>query len=815
MALPLRQAGEMGYIRPLLRSFRAAPGLTFAAILILSLSIGGATSLFTVVRSAIAETVPFPSSERLVHIYQAGPTETRGNAGYQTWLDWRERVQSFSHMAAVTLRSYPLTSGGDAEQIAALRVTHEFFDLLGVQPLYGRDFTAEDDTPDRRHVVILSHGLWQRRFGGDSSVVGRLLTFGGAQFEVIGILPADFHPVVSTGQYAPAEAWMPLGYDPSQPWACRSCGHLRTIGRVADGFTIEEATAELSTIQATLREENPGAYPEDERILLTRFQDVYVGETARRAFTMIGVALALLVLAAVATLSIMILLRIVSRSRSLAIRAVVGATPKHLRRELIAETLMIGLCGGIGAVAIAFTLNGLATARFRQLLPTLQSPRVDLFSIGFGIAVATLLGIVIGSAAVQYLGRISVLGSLTPGNRSMSVSRSRTRAHANLVIVTLAAGTLLIAAVLMTGRSLAILTERDPGFDRENVLTFRISPAGDDYDEDEEIISFHERLLNRFRQMPGVIDASLTSQLPLGGSGDRVGFAVEGVSGAEAPEVQRYVVDEHYFRTMKIGIVTGRSFDPRDHAGGEPVVIVGETTARRLWPDDDPIGQLVRTGGESADPPMRRVIGIARDVRHHALGEDPGMQAYFPFRQLPLTWGVIVLRTEAEPLTFLDEVRSVAAELDPRLPLFDAKSFEEIVMTTEATRRVVLEILIILAAITLIIAGASVYGVLSHVVARSWKEIGIRQAIGEMRSESFWRIIQRALGYSAAAMALGLGIILMAGAPMQPILFEVSPRDPVSLSIAGLLTMLLGIGAAAIPAWRAARIDPMTALRQE
>ncbi len=273
-------------------------------------------------------------------------------------------------------------------------------------------------------MVILSHNLWERRFGSERSILGRSLNFGGDQFEVIGVLPDDFRPVVSTGQYAPADVWMPLGYDPSLSWACRTCGHLRAIGRLAPGVTIEQASAELSAIQAGVRREHPGVYPKDERILMERFQDVYVGPVARRAFTVIGIALALLGLSTLATLSIMSLLRILGRRSALAIRAMLGATPQRLRKELVSESLILGLAGGAGAILVAFVINRVLADRFHQILPTLQPPRIDFVSIGFGIGIATLFGLAVGWIAAHDLSRLSVLAAVAHGPRGGTPSRS-------------------------------------------------------------------------------------------------------------------------------------------------------------------------------------------------------------------------------------------------------------------------------------------------------------------------------------------------------------------------------------------------------
>jgi putative ABC transport system permease protein len=793
------------------RLLARAPGFAAIALLTLALGIGANTAIFSVLNAVLLRPLPYADPDRLVIIGDRGPTGSAGNVGYLTFLDWHARSHSFDDMALIRSWTPTLVAPGEPERINGMRVSANFFGMLGIRPAIGRDFTAAEDTPAGWQAVILSDSLWRRRFGADPAAIGRVITMNDRLFTIIGVMPPSFEPLISERFYRRADMWAMVGYDRTLNYACRSCQHLKAIGRIKAGLPLEAARADIDAVQASLRRELPGEYPPG-TMTLVPLRDELTG-SIRPALAVLMGAVGFVLLIACANVASLLLARIARREHDLALRAALGASRARLVRQLMVESALLAVAGGalgvaIGAAAVPLLIH-FAPPTIARVATAQLDGRVLLFSIALTIATAFLFGLVPALRA----SRVDLQGSLHgDGRKTAHAPTAFSRRFLVAADVALAV-VLLVGAGLMI-RSVANLVGVHPGFDARGVLTMQISMVGTAYAKDEAVVQKTDQIVARLKALPGIEAAASAGQIPLGGNGDTWGFHVEGrPSGPGDPSVERYSVTPEYFAVMRIPLRRGRLFTDADRAGAEHVMIVGEQTARTLWPGSDPIGQHVRIGGY--DGPLRTIVGIVGDVRHHELAALPTMQMYTPQAQLTDSYLTMVVRSGGDPAALAGEARRAIWSVASDVPIYEVAPLEELVARSVGSRRFVMVLLELFGAVALLMTAIGVYGVISYSVAERTREIGIRAALGAAPADIVRLIGGGGLSVVAAGLAAGVVAAVAATRFLESALFEVSATDPATFAAVAALLLLVALIAQGVPIARAMRVDPSIALRQE
>ncbi|MEX2663746.1 MAG: ABC transporter permease [Vicinamibacterales bacterium] len=801
-------------VRYTVRSFRRAPAFSLAALLALALGIGATTAIFTVVNAVLLRPLPFPRAAELVFFGDSGPGDSTHQIGYATFADLRDRTQSFQALAAI--RSWqPTLVTSEAERLEGLRVSWNYLSLLGAQPAIGRAFREEEDHPDRSRVVVLSDGLWRRRFNADPGVVGRTIRMNDLSYEVLGVMPRKFDDVVSGHAYDRAQLWAPLGYDDSLSYACRTCRHLKAVGRLAPGVTVEQAAADLTGIRAGLARQFPTEYNATDRVGLTRLEHVVAGQVREPLYLLLA-AVGFVLLVACANVANLLLARAMSRTREMAVRSALGAGRARLVRQMLTESVILWTLGGAGGLVLGALLLDSLVSLAPAGLPRAHAIGIDGSVLVFCALVSLATGLLFGLLPALGATSRQAGSALRSGNRGAGGASSR-RIRQALVIVDLAVALVLLAGAGLMLKSVSKLLHVDPGFSARGVMTAQFSLVGQAYREDAAVYGFIQRLEERVQGFPGVEAAALAGQIPMGGSGDRYGILIEGLAPAnpaDAPSAERYSVTPGYFRTMGIPLVRGRLLRPTDTPASEPVMLVSETAARTLFAGTDPIGRRVRFG--APDAPWRTIVGIVGDVRHASLTETTRPQMYLPQSQVTDSFLVIVAKASPDRVSQLvPAIRAALREQDPAVPLHSAAMLDDLLAGSTADRRFVMLLLAGFAAVSLLLAAVGLYGVVSYTISERTRELGLRIALGASRADILKLVLGSGATTAAAGAAIGLAASALFTRFLEGQLFEVEPLDPAT--IAGAVGLLAVVAALAhlLPVRRALRVDPTTALRQE
>jgi putative ABC transport system permease protein len=789
-----------------------APGFTAVAMVTLMLGVGANTAIFSVVNAVLLRPLPYADPDRLVLVGGRAPDGGAENVGYTTFLDWRDRSNSFEQMALLRSWSPTLMVDGEPERVPAMRVSWNFFDTLGVRPALGRDFRREDDTPDRWRMLLISDRLWRRRFTADRSVIGRVVMMNDQQYTIVGVLPAGFEPLISEHFFQPADMWALLGYDRALREACRSCQHLKALGRVKAGTAFEAARRELDAVHSALRREFPAEYAPS-TITLVPLRDELTGRL-RPALSVLTAAVVFVLLIACANVANLLLARISRRERDLALRTALGAGRGRLVRQLLAENLLLAAGGGGAGVLISALVVPLLTRLAPGSMARLAEARVDGPVLAFSAAVSIAAAVLFGLLPALRAGRLDLVESLhADGRRTARAPTSLVRRLLVLTEVALAV-VLLIGAGLMI-RSVGRLLNVNPGFDPDAVLTLQISMVGESYRQDAAVSAKTSQMLTTLRELPGVDAVAAAGQIPLGGNSDCWGFHVEGrPAGPEDPCVERYSVTPDYFRVLRIPLIGGRLFTEHDRSGAPDVILVGEQTARTLWPNGDALGERVRIGSATRGP-WRMIVGIVGDVRHQALAAPPTMQMYVPQAQLTDSFLTFVIRAPAGAANLADPARRAIWSVARDVPVYEVALLRDLVARSLGSRRFLMRLLEIFSGIALVMTLIGLYGVIAYSVSERTREIGIRAALGASRRD----IVRLVLGGGIAVVAAGLMIGAVAAAALtrylQESLYAVSATDPATFMFVMAALFAVALLAHVVPVARAMHVDPAIALRQE
>ncbi|HWZ33777.1 MAG TPA: ABC transporter permease [Bryobacteraceae bacterium] len=793
-----------------LRLLRQAPGFTAVAICALALGIGANTAIFSTVDSVVLRALPFDDPDRLMMVWEDAsfasfPKNTPAVANY---VDWKNRNRVFTDMAAVRGSAVNLTADGPPEQVYGRRVTPNFFSVLGAQPILGRTFTEEEDRASAE-VTLISYGLWQRRYSGDSAVIGKSMLMDGKKVTIIGVMPRDFVFRSTKNDY-----WKPASFTPQQ-LAERGSHYLNVVARLKPGVTLARAREDMNAVAQQLQRE----YKENYRLgaVVEPVKDDVLGNT-RAALWVLMAAAGCVLLIACANLASLLLARAVARQRELAVRAALGAGRGRLIGQMVTEGMLLSIIGGALGLGVA-PLGMRVLARMVPTgLPQSAVPAIDARLLGFTLVVSLITGLLFSIVPAIQAARASLNEFLKQGGRSGIGGRSAGARDILVVLEVAAALVLLIGAGLMI-QTLARLRAVDVGFRSDHLLTVRTILPQVKYQETPKRLAFFDRVLEGVRALPGVESASYISMLPFEGIGNTQGFQVEGrprdPDGPAQDALLRAGTME-YLKTLGAKMLEGRMYNDSDGPNAPPVIVINETFARRYWPKDSALGHRISLSFQH--PTWRTIIGVVRDVqeRGYAIEMKPGV--YVNYFQYPDTWATperLLVRTKGDPLTLVGAARAVIASVDPEQPVSAVTTMDEIIDLNVADRQQQMTLLGAFAGLALLLASIGLYGVLSYAVTQRSREIGLRMALGASASNVVRMVVSRGLALTATGLGIGLVIAWAATRLMKNLLYGVAATDPATYGGVAALLAIIALAACWLPARRASRVDPITVLREE
>jgi putative ABC transport system permease protein len=807
-----------------IRQFRKYPGFALTTILTIALGIGGTTAIFSLVNAVLLRPLPFPEPDRLMAVEgrnDRNPT-ANANAGgplsYPDFFDWRSQNKSFSALASFHDKSFTLTGTGEPQHLTGHVVSADFFRVLGVSPALGRGFSAEDEKLGT-HVAVLSHTLWESAFSSASEIVGRAVTLDNQSYTVIGVMPRGFEFPI---QNPAPMVWTSLSddaYDPGgEPMTTERGAHgLDVIGRLKPGVTAEQAQADLNVIAQNLKQQYPQTNLHFVGALVTTELDRLVGDT-RPALRILFGAVTFVLLIACANVAGLLLARSSRRRSEFAVRAALGASRNQLVRQMLVESVALGLCGGVVGIALASGLLRVLLRLVPSDVPRLGQVSVDAYVLAFATLISAITGLLFGVLPAWRTSRVNPSSAMRDGNRTSTAGRGQHRLQNSLVVAETAVGFVLLVASGLLIHSFIRVLQVDPGFDRRNVLIASLSLPDSRYISAQQT-QFYQQLLARVRELPGVQSASAGWPLPLSSSGMRISFDIEG---HPLPEGDRNtalvsIVEPTYFQTMRIPILRGREFQDTDDVKTTPVVIVNQSFARKFFSDTDPIGKHITPGlsdGTVKEVP-REIIAVVGDVKASGLKKDIRPEYYLPLAQAVVLSPKLVVRTAVDPTTLIAPLRGQVAEIDKNLPLYDVKTFDDVFTRSAAQPRFQALLLTVFAAIALLLSAVGLYGLLSYLVVQRTLEIGVRIALGAPPSSVLGMILHKGLTLGAIGLAIGIAVSLALTRLMSGLLFGVRPTDPQTFVAVSLVLLLVSFLASSLPAYRASTLDPMKTLRDQ
>jgi putative ABC transport system permease protein len=786
-----------------LRQLVRTPGFTIVAILTLGVGIGATSAIFSVVNGVLLRPLAYPNPDALVRVNEVLQKFGRFSVAPATFLDWRQQNTTFERLSALNSTGATLISANGAERISGGLVSWDIFDLLHVPPAMGRTFRQEEDAPGKDNVVILSHGAWQRRFGGDPQMLGKSITLSGVPVTVIGVMPAGF------GFMGDVEYWRPLALAANPT---RGGHFLGVIGRLKPGVTMQQANAEMKAISERLAIQYPDKSAGESAEVIGLHDSVVAG--IRPALLTLFAAVGVVILIACANVANLLLVRASVRGKEIAIRTALGAGRRRLVLQMLAESVLLALAGG----AVGLLLAYLAITPMKTLsagsIPRVGDLRIDGAVFAFALVASLATGILFGLAPAWQASRSTIGAVLKEGGRSSTMASGRWLRSTLLVVEVAMSIVLLVGAVLLL-RSFSRLTSVDPGFRPEHVLAFRVALPNVTYPQDHQRIAFFTKLLEGLDALPEVTSAGMTQTLPMRGDYS-LSFTIQGQPAPkpnEEPSANYRVISPAYFEALGIPLLRGRVMTERDTDTSPKVAVVDQKFVDRYFPDRNPIGQGIDIGNGTDG--FYEIVGVVGNVRDASLETNPSATMYVPYRQDPFSGMWVVARTNGDPAALSAAVRQTVQGIDRTRPAFAMTPRATAVSDSVGQRRFSMLLLTVFASIALFLAAVGLYGVVAYTVSQRTQEIGLRLAIGAQRGDVLRLVVGGGMKLALAGVALGIACALALSQLVATMLYEVTPFDPASYSATAIV--LLGVAALAcyIPARRAMRVDPIVALRQE
>lgn len=791
------------------RTFGRSPGFTATAILVTALGVGATTATFSITDHVLVRPLPFAEADRLVKLWESPPGYSRNELSPANYRDWRARSASFEGMAAFHALSANLVGDGDPERLDGAAVGADLLSLLGARAALGRIFTAADDQAGAPGTLLLSHGLWNRRFGGDPAVLGRKVLLDDAPYTVIGVMPRGFHfPSRDT------ELWTTMRLE-ARDFEDRGDTYLQAIGRLKRGVSLEEARADMRLVAARLERQSP---KENERVGATvlRWRDEVSRQARLLLAALFGAALCVLLIACT-NLASLLLARALFRRRELAVRTALGAGRERLVRQQLTESLLLALAGGVLGVALAAAATPLVARLVPNSLPIAETPALDLRVLLFAALATAITGVGFGVVPALRACRDPDASGLREGTRG-GVGGRREKLRSALVVAEVTVSVVLLVSSGLLIRALWRLQHVDPGFRTDGVLTLRTALPWPKYEKTARRAQFYEQVLGDVRQIPGVESAAYISFLPMATRGMIQPVQVPGrpPEPSEDATASLRFVTPGFFATMGIPLRQGRDVGESDTGNAPLVAVVSESFVRRYWPGEDPLGRQFLLGSQP-----RTVAGVVGDVRVRGLEMSSEPQVYLPSPQvadgnyIAYAPKELVVRASADPAQLLPSIRRAVARADPQQPISNVRPLADIVDAETAPRSVQVRVLGAFAAIAAVLAGIGIHGLLAFAVSNRAQEIGVRVALGARPTDVLRLVLDEGVRLAAAGTVAGVALAYVAGRALEALLAGVSPRDAATFASAVALALLMTVAGSLLPALRAVRVDPLTAIRTE
>ncbi len=802
-------------------------GVSAIVILALALGIGANSAIFSVVNAVLLRPLPYDQSDRLVFLNEKSPVLDEMSISYPNFLDWREHNQSFEKIGVYNRGSYNLTGAGDPERIITAQMSADMFTLLRVNALHGRVYTNDEDKPGGTPVVVLSYGLWQRRFGGQMSILDQPITLNGKTYTVIGVMPQDYaYP-------SRAEMWVPVGQLSDQAsWKSRG-NHpgLYGVGRLKPGVAFEQADADMNNVAANLEKQYPDSNAGN-RVRLRPLLEIFVSDV-RRALWVIFAAVGFVLLIACANIANLLLARATARRKEMAIRTAVGASRWRLARQLLTESILLSLLGGAIGLLLARWGIDLILYVSPDAIPRSREIGLDWIVLGFTVGVSFLTGILFGLIPALQAGEVDVHETLKETGRGVS---GRQWLRSSLVVAEVATTLVLLIGAGLMIRSFYLLQKVNPGFSYEHLTSFSVSLPQRKYSTQDAQASFYNRLLENIRALPGVESSAAASGLPLGNNGWQMGFTVEGQPRPprdQTPLMETCLVTPDYFRAMNIPVLRGRIFndhDDRSSLNGRDLsklnenereaaalnsIVIDEEFAKRYWPNEDPVGKRIMFGDEH-NPHKLEIIGVVGRVKMESLNQNSDrVQVYLPFGQMPNGGMTVIVKGSSDPSQLISSVRAAVKEIDPDQPIYNPRTMDEIRAESVAPERLNLTLLSLFAGLALVLAIVGIYGVMSYSVTQRTHEIGIRMAIGARPRDVFAMVLGHGMKLTLLGVGIGLVLAFILTRLMETMLFGVAPTDATTYAAISVLLVSVALLACYLPGRRATKVEPTISLRYE
>lgn len=799
-----------------LRTFRRNPGFFAIATATLALGIGANTAIFSVMNEVLLASLPYREVDRLVMVWEHNRprAQLKNVISPANFIDWKEQNNSFDDMAAFRDAMVNLTGVDDPEQIGGMAVTPNFFALLGAGAARGRTLMDDDGRTDSPNVTVLSWGLWQRRFGADDKILGKTIKLNGIDFAVVGIMPPDFRFFVKDASFfgKQAELWFPQRFSPQS--RIRRGRSMASIARLKPGLQLDQARSDMNALATRLEQQYPD-FNKNWGVNLVPLTRQLTGDVRTPLYLLAG-AVGLVLLIACANVANLLLARASGRHKEVALRAALGAGRSRIFRQLLTESLMLALAGGIlGLLLAVWGVNALLALAPESLLQV-RNAQLDTRVLGFTAAVATATGMIFGLIPALVSSRLNLNQSLKEGAPSVGGS-GNSRLRGLFVVLEVALAVILLVCAGLVIKSLARLQSVDPGFDPKNLLTVRISLPGSRYREDPQVIGFFQQLMTKVKTLPGVRDVSGNAFAPFTGSGSATNFTIEGR--AKPPAGEDWVTDVRvvtgdYFRTMSIPLRQGRTFSDAEMKEAKRVVIINESLARIYFSNENPIGKRL-TINMKDDNQSTEVIGVVGDVKHNGLDSPVRAMIYWPHPELAFSFMTLLVRTEKNPLSLVGAIQREVLSLDKDQPITDVRTMEQLLARSTALSRFASVLLAIFAALAILLASVGVYGVMSYSVAQRTREMGIRLSLGATTSDVISLVFRQGVLLAGLGLAIGLTAAAFAANLFSSLLFGIGPRDPQTFALTAVFLAVVALIACLIPARRASRVNPITALRCE
>ena len=800
--------GDVGYA---LRSLVRNKAFALAAIATLALGIGANSAIFSIVHSVLLKPLPYPNADRLVVLWGKYPNYGRTSLSLPDFLDWRTEGTkgSFEQVAARASAAFSYTGGTEPIQLRADRVTANFFTALGVQPMLGRGFRAEEEQAANAMVVVLSHGFWERQFGASASLVNGTIQLSGRTYTVIGVMPPKFR------FWRDVDLWVPEQTDRAN--ANRRAEYLTAFARTKPGVSVQQAGTEIATIASRLSEQYPTTN--------ANFQSEVVGlqeetvASVRPALLVFSGAVALVLLIACANVANLLLARAAAREREVAVRSALGASRSRLMRQLLTESAVVALIGGLVGLLLAVWGIGALRATGTTLLPRLTEIRVDVVVVLFSLGLSLITGLLFGLAPALRLASNKLHESIKEGARG-AAGGAVTRFRNTLVLAEVAIAVVLLVGAGLLIRSFEKLNRVDPGFSPAGILTYWASFPSSRYADAANLPAVYDQIMERTRNIPGVRAVAMSNTLPMQGAG-YISFNIEGVAfpaagqNASPIDVQPFTVSPDFLKVLGLKLVSGRFIEPRDVDGAGDVLVINTVMQRLFFKERDPIGMRISFTGTDSNATWATIVGVVDVIAQEGLDAKPYSQVYAPIAQAQRRGTWVSIKTEGDPLAIVPAARQALRSVDPEIPMHDVATMSDRVAQSIAAPRVSLTVLALFAGLALVLAAIGIYGVLSYAVAQRTREIGIRMALGANARNVQSLIVRQGMSPAVGGLAIGLVGAFFATRLMQKLLFGVEPSDPMTFGVVGVFLATIAFLASYLPARRATRVAPTEALRYE